>query len=262
MKKYLALALACAAFVPSALAATPWDGTWSLDTAKSHLTGTSFTYTKSPNGKWHFSDGAAVSFDFAPDGKDYPTIDADDTISVTAEGDHVLVFVNKFKGKVISTIHEELSPGGKSLTDHTTGTRPDGSTIDDTVLMTRITGTSGFMGKWKSTDVSSSAATSYIIASAPDGTLTWDIPDYKNHISGKADGTPLAITGPTAPIGMTITFKKVTDTQMDYWVKLNDKTFGQGKMTLSADGTSLTDTTWSPGKPLEKTTSVYMKQAL
>jgi hypothetical protein len=260
MKKILAIALACATIVPSAFAATAWDGTWKIDLAKSHLEGTSFIYSKTAKGTWNFSDGAGVAFDFAPDGKDYPTIDAEDTMATTAEGDHVLIFVNKFKGKVLSTTHEELSADGKTLTDHTTGTRPDGSKIDDTVVMTRIGGTSGFLGKWKSTKIKTTAAGSYTLATAPDGTVTWDIPDQKLHISGKADGTPLPVSGPTASDGLTVSLKKVTASELLYSVKIKDKELSKGKMTLSADGKWLTDASWSPGKESEKTTSVYLKQ--
>jgi hypothetical protein len=260
MRKLLVAVLACAAFSCTAFASTPWDGTWKLDLSKSHLTGPSFTYSKTATGMWHVSDGAAVSYDFATDGKPYKTLTADDTIIATANGDHALTLVNRFKGKVTSTIQETLSPDGKTLTDRSTGTRPDGSTFNDTTIYTRVAGTSGFFGKWKSTKVSLSIPDSWIIASADNGVISWTIPSYKETVRGKADGTPLPITGPTISPGMTVSIKQVSPHRMDYSVKINGKTLGAGYQTLAADGKSFTDTSWTPGQESEKTIGVFIKQ--
>src|SRR6266849_2202506 len=52
---------------------SPWVGTWKLDMAKSNFTGDTVTYSKTPAGLYHISDGSTVSYDFAVDGKEYPT---------------------------------------------------------------------------------------------------------------------------------------------------------------------------------------------
>jgi hypothetical protein len=259
MNKLLATALTCAALTGSAFASTSWDGTWKLDLNKSHLAGPSFTYTKTANGMWRYSDGA-ISFDFAPDGKPYKTISSDDTLSVTANGDRALTLVSRFKDKVTTTTQETLSPDGKTLTDHATGTRPDGTKFDDSTIYSRIAGGSGFAGKWKSTKVSVSVPDSWIISSSNDGTINWVIPGYKETVHGKPDGTPLPITGPTVAHGMTVSIKQVSPRRMDYTVTINGKTIGEGYQTLAADGKSFTDTSWTPGQEAVKTTGVFNKQ--
>ncbi|HEY5382143.1 MAG TPA: hypothetical protein VIJ65_07795 [Acidobacteriaceae bacterium] len=259
MHKLLATALTCAALTGSAFASTPWDGTWKLDLNKSHLTGPSFTYSKTANGVWHYTDGA-ISFDFAPDGKPYKTISPDDTLSVTANGDHELTLVSRFKDKVRATTQETLSPDGKTLTDRSSGTRPDGTKFDDSTVYTRVSGASGFAGKWKSTKVSVSVPDSWIISSGSDGTINWDLPGYKETVHGKPDGTPLPITGPTVSAGMTVSIKQVSPHRMDYTVALNGKAIGEGYQTLAADGKSFTDVSWTPGQQTEKTTGVFVKQ--
>lgn len=259
MNKLLLTALVCA-LAPSAFAASPWDGTWKLDVAKSHFEGPSFIYSKTASGMWHFSDGSNVNFDFAPDGKPYKTVDADDTMTTTAKGDHELIEVNKHKDIVLSTIDETLSADGKTLTDHFTGTKPNGEKFNDTTVSTRVGEGTGFVGKWKSTKVTVSAPGGYVIATAADGTVTWDIPDYKIKAVGKTDGTPIKPEGPTVSNGMTIAFKSVGAKELSYLTKINGKTLSEGKMVLSADGKWLTDTSWSPGKESEKTIGVYMKQ--
>jgi hypothetical protein len=261
MKKLVTSVLACVLFVPSALAASgPWDGTWKLDISKSHFEGTSFTYSKTPTGMWHYSDGAATVYDFAADGKPYKTLDADDTVTVTSDGDHAWIIVSKFKGKETSTTREELSADGKTLTDHAKNTRPDGSTSESTVVMTRVSGGPGFAGKWRSTKVEISVPDSYIISTPAPGVIKWDIPAYKEGVEGKIDGTPLKITGPTVPDGLTLTLTKAGEKELKYLVKLKSKVLEEGHMTLAADGKSFTDIGWSPGKMDEKATAVYIKQ--
>ena len=60
-----------------ALAQSPWNGTWKLNQARSHMTGDTFTLTKA-GGKYHY-DGGSVQYDYACDGKDYPTLGPDGT---------------------------------------------------------------------------------------------------------------------------------------------------------------------------------------
>jgi hypothetical protein len=43
-------------------------------------------------------------------------------------------------------------------------------------------------------------------------------------------------------------------------ISLNGKGLGKDVMTLSADGKTITDVSWTPGKESEKQTSVYEKQ--
>lgn len=261
MKTLRLLTLCCAFAVPAlALAASPWDGTWKIDMSKSHFEGQSFTYSKGATaGMWHVKAGN-VSFDFGTDGKPYATVDPDDTMVAKMKGDHALSWDNITKGKTISTTDETLSSDGKTLTDHTTGTRPDGSKIDDTTVYTRVDGGSGFMGTWKSTKVKTTQASMYMIATAADGTIKWDIPDYKESVTGKADGMPITITGPTVPSGATLTLRKAGPMQLDYMFKINGKTLAEGKMTIVDGGKAITDVSWNPGAPAEKTTGYYVKQ--
>jgi hypothetical protein len=260
MRKLLLAALTCVALTTPALAATPWDGTWKLDLSKSHLAGSSFTYSKNDNGTWRYSDGSQVSYDFALDGKPYKAITSDYTLVATPNGDHAITFVYQFKGNTTSTSRQTLSADGKTLTDHNTGTHPDGSKIDDTTVYTRVSGASGFFGKWRSTKVNVSVPDSWIISTAADGTLTWNIPAYKETIQGKPDGTPLPISGPQVSPSVTIAIKQVSPHRMDYTVQFNGKTVGLGSQVLAADGKSFTDSSWNPGQESEKTTGYFVKQ--
>ena len=243
MKIVLSCALACALSAPAAFAASPWDGTWKLDLSKSHFEGETFTYTKKPSGLWNFSNGSTVNFDFGTDGKPYKTIDADDTTTTKMDNDHSWTYTGEFKGKVISKTHQEISADNNTLTEHNTSYRPDGTKAESDSTYTRVSGATGFAGKWKSTKVTTDAPNSFVISSAPDGVMTWTIPSQKATFAGFT----LAMTG----TGL----RSVT-----YKVAVQGKLLAEGRMTLGADSKSFVDASWAPGKENEKSSSFYARQ--
>jgi hypothetical protein len=260
MKKLLLVcALTVFAALPALAADNPWVGTWTLDLNKSQFTGDTFTYSKAANGMMHFSDGSIVNFDFAVDGKEYKTV-YDRTTTWTSGGDNAWDTVMKANGKVLGNSHRQLSSDGKTLTITGTGTRPDGTAFKDVTIYTRVTGTTGLTGKWRSTKVTISAPDSFVISTPSPGIMHWDIPAYKETVQGKFDGTDLPITGPDVPAGLTLAVKRISPTKLSYIVKGNGKPDSYGVQTLAADGKSFTDISWSAGKPTEKGTGVYVKQ--
>jgi len=264
MKRVLLFCTLALCFTTLAIAAdnpavNPWIGTWKLDPAKSHFIGDTFTYSKLPSGMMHFTDGSTVSYDFAIDGKPYKAA-YDRTTVWTAAGTNAWNSVTSANGKVIYKAHHVLSADGKTLTNTYTGAKPDGSSFNDETVYTRVTGTNGLEGKWRSTKVNISAPDTFVVSSPSAGILHWDIPSYKESVEGKPDGTDHPITGPTVPPGLTLSFKYLSPTKISYTVKNNGKPDGYGIQTLSADGKSFTDVSWSPGKESEKSTGFYAKQ--
>jgi hypothetical protein len=237
-----------------------WVGTWKLDPAKSNFAGDTMTYSKSSNGAYRYSDGGTVSYDFGIDGKGYPT-PYGRTITWSAVNDHAWDSVLTAQdGTVLAKIHRELSSGDKTLTVTATGTKPDGSTFNETSVYARTGGAEGLAGKWRSTKSNAGSPEKFVISSPAPGVLRWDIPDYKQTGEGKLDGTDFPITGPTAPPGMTVGIKAETATKLSYVMKFNGKPDNYGVDTMAADGRSYTDVNWSAGKESEKTTAVYVRQ--
>jgi opacity protein-like surface antigen len=254
---FCAALLSVAASVPAQAVDSPWNGTWKLNQAKSQFTGETFTVSMTATGM-HFSNGATVSYDFACDGKDYPTI-ADRTVSCAKNADGSYDSVAKAKGVVLSKTHRSLSADGKTLTAVSTNMRPDGTTDSETDVYTRVTGSAGMAGKWKNTKSVESSPDVMNIKVAG-SSIHWDVPAYKETIDGKMDGSATPMMGPRIPEGLTITFKKVSETKLTYVVKLKDKPLDEGTQMLAADGKSLVDTSWVAGKPAEKEIAVYEKQ--
>jgi len=71
-KMLLACCLSLFAVLPSFAADSPWAGTWKANNDKSHQTGETFTYTKTPDGMMHFDSGGPYPGTFRIDGKEYP----------------------------------------------------------------------------------------------------------------------------------------------------------------------------------------------
>lgn len=255
----LACALVAFAALPALAADSPWVGTWKLDTAKSHFTGETFTYSKAADGMMHFSDGSTISYDFGIDGKDYKTHD-NRTVSWTPDGDHAWDSVAKADDTVLAKVHRELSANGKTLTVTATGTQPDGTSFNDVSVYTRETGSKGLEGKWRSTKVTISSPDTIIVGPSEPGTINWEMPGFKETVSGKTDGSDLPITGPIVPPGLTVAIKMDSPRKLSYTVKVNGKDQAYGIQTLAADGKSLTDVSWDAGKTSEKQTGFYAKQ--
>jgi len=253
-----ALLAACVA-APALAADNPWYGTWKMDVAKSHLTGTTFTYSKEANGLDQFSDGV-TSYTFTANGIDYP-MTGGATESWVFTGPNAWKVTDKQNGSVVSTSDVKVSPNCKTMTTATTGTRPDGSAIHEEDTYTKTKSDGCLEGTWKSVKMNSNAPNTFIISagSAPD-TWKWDIPDEKESVEGKADGSDLPVTGSTVPAGLTVAFKMDGARKVDVTVKLGGKAVSEGNDVLAANGKSFTGTSWTPGKENEKTTAVYVKQ--
>lgn len=255
-----AVLLAAAVAIPAFAADNPWFGTWKLDPAKSHMTGETFTYSKTANGMDHFTNGV-LSFDFTANGLDYPVMGGA-TTSWVSTGPNEWKTTDKMNGKETNSSVVKLSTDCKTMTETTTGTRPDGTDIHNVTVFTKAKSGEGCLeGTWKSTKVSQSAPGSFVISQggSPD-TLKWEIPGWKETVEGKADGTDLPLTGPQVPANMTVAFKADGARKLSFEVKQAGKSIEKGEQVLAPNGKSFTETSWTPGKENEKQTYVFNKQ--
>ena len=167
--------------------------------------------------------------------------------------------LDKINGKLYSTTKREISADGKTLTDVTNGTRPDGTTFTDHETDTRVGGGSGLAGTWRESAIKNSAPDSMVLRVNGD-VLHFESPAYKETTDAKLDGTAAPIKGPTAPAGLMLSNKSDGPNKVVTVVTLNGKQLSQDVMTLSADGKTITDVSWTPGKESEKQTYVFEKQ--
>ena len=244
---------------PCLAAGSPWNGTWKENLSKSKLTGDTVVVTEKPDGTFHYSAGGILEYDFTCDGKPHPTI-ADRTITCTGNPESGYDFIGTTaSGVVLNKIHRSFSADGKTMTANGTTMHPDGTTTSFQIVSQRQTGTTGLAGKWL--DVKSQQGTAAVETwSLNDGTLHIDVPASKGTIDAKLDGSEGKISGPTVPPGVAIAFKPDGQNKLTYTVTLNGQTVSQGIYTVTADGKTLTDENWIPGRESEKSTEVWDKQ--
>jgi hypothetical protein len=242
-----------------ARAQSPWDGTYALDVNKSHLAGDTIAFTKTPDGMWHFIDGADT-YNFLPDGKPYPLGGPDRTESITMPDPHTMDVVIRVKGKPLVTLHQTLSPDTNTFTEAAT------SAFTNHVVTTVLKRTGpgeGFLGKWTSTQVTSDSSDSKLsIQTTPAGvfTWTWTHETSKIVVTGKPDGTPLHNTDPHLGPDQTIAFKTISPTRMEFTNRIKDHITTVGYLQLSADTKTLDDVYWGPTDPSTKGDKLYVKQ--
>ncbi len=254
-----ALTLAATLAVSSAaFAESPFVGSWKMDVAKSSFTGDTMTYTKTAKG-YHYSNGSTFAYDFADDGKPYTTMIAGRTTTWTKAPDGGWDIAYLVDGKVLTKAHRTLSADGSTFTTTYEEYRPDGTTVHESDVYTRVSGASGLEGKWKSVKVDA-ASDAVMISPMTSMSYKLEFPAAKTTVTAKLDGSPEPVVGPTVPAGVTSSFKKAEVSKWTYSNSLAGKVMGEGIMTVSADGSTLTDTSWVPGKESEKSMEVYDRQ--
>jgi hypothetical protein len=242
---------------PPSLFPGAFDGAWKLDTAKSHYAGETFSYTKTAKG-FRYSNGGTISYEFAADGKDYPTIESRSTAwSKAADGGFDTVV--RANDQVISKGHRTISPDGATLTGDFTYYRPDGSTETERDVAKRLSGGPGLAGRWQAVKVKLQADSTVTISTSADGRFEYRCQQCQEVIAGRLDGSPSSVTGPTIPPGAEASYKAVGPRKWAWTLSLKDKVYVKGTLSVSADGATLTDTSWVPGKEAEASVAVYTK---
>jgi len=253
-----AAVLAMAAVSPCFAADSPWNGTWKENAARSRFSGDTVTYTRKGPGQYHFSNGGSIEYDFACDGKPYPTL-GDRTLTCTGRSATGFDFVAAAHGTVLSKSHRTFSPDGATMMVHGTAMRPDGSSYNFDETLKRLSGTKGLEGKWLDVRDKSNSANVMVIAIAAD-IVHIEEPSLQEAIDAKLNGSDGKVNGPTVPPGASMTFKADGPNILDFSIKLNGKVLYDGTYTLSPDGKSFVEAEWVPGRMAEKETVVYEKR--
>ena len=118
--------------------------------------------------------------------------------------------------------HIALSEDGKTLTMSFTGTRPDGNAFHEEDVFSRVSGTDGLIGTWRTAKVTEPSGPQTFVISSPAAGR----PALRDSRHAGLGRRPL----PTAPItrspeqrvppGMTISWKLLTPTKIRYVIKL------------------------------------------
>jgi hypothetical protein len=258
MKIGIAL-LPLALFLSStALAESPFDGTWTLNTAKSHLAGDTMTYADAGNGTLKYTD-SDQTYTFKPDGSSFTTpMGTDRTFSKTG-ADSYTVTVKK-GALLLRTNTIKVSSDGNTLTMESKGTKPNGDTFDDTTTYARTAPGTGLVGGWKSTKVTLSSPNSITIRTDGADGVTLTISAVKANCQAKWDGKDYPATGPTVSEGLTLAVTKTGANGFKMVEKVKGKPIVVLHYQAAADGKSLT-VKGTNGQGKEPFTEVFEKQS-
>jgi hypothetical protein len=225
-----------------------------LNLSKSQLAGQTFTLSKAASGVMHF-DSQGFAYDFDLTGKEYPTPDGG-TTSWRSGNATTWDATNRANGKVIVTFHMTLN--GNTMTVVMKAAKPDGSAVEQTQTLTRVSGGPGFLGKWKSTEVKG-APTSIEISTNGSNGIVVTFREFQMSCKGAFDGKDYTVIGAGANLKETLVFERTGPSPFKMTTKLNGKPFYVDVITVSADGKTLTD----DGNPIsvnEPVKAVYDRQ--
>lgn len=203
---------------------------------------------------------ASCALTFRPDGTERATPFAKRASAWTSLGTNAYDSVTRSNGVVVSKTHREVSNDGKTLTRTTEITKGGGGTARSVETFTRVEGTQGIVGTWVSTKQQRTAEEVVVILPAPEGSFRTIMPDFKEAVEGKLDGSDIPVKDTKLLAGVSIALTKPSPRRIEYTIKSNGKELFKGSQTLSADGNTLTDVSWAVGKEQEKATGVYTKQ--
>lgn len=231
-----------------------FDGTWKLNLAKSHLSGSTYTFHKKPSGEWHYS-GGGFEADFDLSGKEY-TMPSGASIIGKENGPRSWELSFRMGGKPIS--RSQVTLKGNSLMWVSDVTSPDGKTVHQTSTDTRVSGGPGFAGKWKAGTPAGGATTMKITMQGTDG-MTMETPEYQTEVKGSFDGRDIPVMQAGQASKFTNAFAKSGPNTVKVTTKLNGKPFAVDFYRLSADGKTLTDESTAVATG-EKTKAVFDRE--
>jgi hypothetical protein len=120
-----------------------------------------------------------------------------------------------------------------------------------------------WVGIWKPDPVRSSyveVSEPLIISCPSEGVMRWEYRAMGFRMEGKPNGGAMSLTLPNLPKGLTETVTMLTPTKLSYAVYIEGKRVQWGTDELSADGKTLTATSWREGAESEKMVEIFVRQ--
>ncbi len=257
-KSALPLLLCVAVLAGCHLTPSPWDGQWTLDESKSHFAAPTFTVAVSPEGMYHFDDGA-IDYSFRCDGNPYPTAaGTGSSISCTQTGPKTIVLKEKTNGPDSTNTRWELSADGKTLTAIFKLIQIGGSTKDKQLVYARDSDTSGFSGRWKATHPFDSRSKTVVLILNYNA-FHIESQDWGQFSDSRLDEPPTPILGANQPFGFSRSVKMLDPRQLQTEDTCAGRVIRRTTWRVSDDGKTLYEESWAPEKSAQKDLLVYQK---
>lgn len=240
----------------AAAADPPYAGKWKMNLAKSNFGESTITYDPAPGGAMKVTmDGQ--SYTFTTDGKEVKT-PWGTMMAWKAVDAKTWEATEKTDGKVSFTATMKLSDDGKALSMTGKRKKADGGMSDESMTLTRVTGSSGLIGKWKMKNMNStSPETLELTPKGADG-LRIAFGGDGGVCDAKLDGKEYPAKGTLWPAGWSCVVAKTNSGLAVTW-KRDGKDMYKINWMASADGKTLTES-GSPAGVNERFTVVYDRQ--
>ena len=238
MRKFLLLLLALPAI---ALAASPFDGTWVADLSSAKLPDKPDVILL--NKGIYECKSCVPALYIKANGTDQSVVGNPnyDSIAVRMVNDHRLDTTYKLGGKMVSQSTIAVAADGKTATimnESRYGSKPVTATLKLTRVAAGPTGSHAYSGSWRMTayEEVSKNGLSLTLRTTADGLQLND----NNGMSydAKFDGKDYAIAGD--PTHTVVTLKRIDERTIEETDKVAGKVEGVYRMTVAADGQSLT----------------------
>jgi hypothetical protein len=226
-----------------------------LNLDKSKLIGDTVKFTSA--GETMRITGSGESYEFKTDGSENKTRFG--TAAWKKIDDKSWEETDKVNGHLDSKTTWTLAGDGKTLTARSTGDKPGGGSFDDTSIYVRTAGTQGLAGTWKDKEYKGSSPSLLVMSDIENG-LSVEEPDFKLKATGKFDGKPGNVEGPTIPQGASFSLAKTGARSFKMTRTQSGKPFDMSTWTVSEDGKSMTVVSRTAGTTDPPTTEVFEKQ--
>jgi hypothetical protein len=233
-----------------------WNGQWYLNEEKSFNPAPTFVISVTPSQMYRLDAGTLV-YNFACDGKKYPTI-ANRSVSCTQSEPSTIDSISTINDSVIDTKHWKLSSDGASLSITTTPVDTSSTTAKSTVnIFTRTDRSTGFTGAWR--NIRPFGDRRRILSL----TLRGDTLHFAHQETGlyadiRLDGSDALVHGESIPLGASISLKPRGSHEFLAEQKVQGRIVNIGTLRLSDDGQTLTEEDSPPGSN-QKSKLVYEK---
>jgi len=253
----LLFSLLAAGLGSAAFAESSFDGTWQLNTAKSHLAGDTLTFEDAGGGSLKYTD-SDQSYTFKPDGGAFTTpMGIERTFKKNSDGTYTST--NTRNGMLLNTSTWRQSADGNTIVIESKGTKPNGDSFANVTTYVRTSAGTGLVGGWKSTVVKLSSPNALTLQT--DGNeVTLALAAIKATCHAKWDGKDYPASGPTVPDGLTLAVTKTGASSFKLVQKFKSKVLVTIRYQLASDGKTMTAHGMN-GEGKEPFTQVWEKQS-
>jgi hypothetical protein len=231
-----------------------WDGQWTLNKLKSDYGGPTFSIAISPSGEYQIDNGA-YDYSFRCDGKEYPA-PSGNTTSCTQVSALAIALRQRTSGDAAATTRWEVSADGKTLTTWGKKIQPDGSLRPEEKVFERISGASGFSGRWRETKPLESLSRTAVLV-LNHGAFHLEFPDIGQFSDSRANEAASPVRGLNEPLGFSRSVRILDARQLQTEDSFAGRIIRRTTWRISENGRTLYVESWAPESPAQKDLLVY-----